>query len=358
MPPDLIIVGAGLSGLALVSEMTSRGADVVLLEARARIGGRVLSHRTAAGYYDLGPAWIWPALQPRLARLVDAGLQVYPQAEAGGMIYQDAHGRVQRLAAGFPQEPPSMRVRGGIEALVNVFARQCRPDAIRLGLCVRRIVLEGECVAVSADGPTGAVTLHASRVALALPPRLVAGIELSPPLPGPIARLLGAVPTWMAGHAKALVIYDRPYWRDASLSGSAISQRGPLAEIHDASLPGAGEGALFGFFGWDAGRREGRRATLRDDVVAQLRQLFGDAAGAPREVLIQDWATETATATAADGAGGGGHPDYRAVTLPEPWRRRLALSGSESAPEFAGYLEGALAGAAAAVSWACADSAR
>lgn len=358
MPHDLIIVGAGLAGLALARAMTSQGGDVVVLEARPRIGGRVLSHRTAAGCYDLGPAWIWPTLQPRIARLVEAvGLGVYAQAEAGEFIYQDSQGRVQRLANGFPQEPPSMRVRGGIEALIAALGGQYKTDTIRLQTQVRRVGLHDQGVDVSADGPEGPITLRARRVALALPPRLLGGIDLLPPIPAALWKRLNEVPTWMAGHAKAFVIYDRPHWREASLSGSAISQCGPLAEIHDASLPAASEAALFGFFGWDARQRQIHRATLQDQVVAQLRRLFGPAAGAPREVLIQDWAIEPLTSTAADGLAGGAHPDYRPISLPEPWNTRLQLSGSETAPEFAGYLEGALASAEVAAAWASGDRA-
>ena len=86
--PDLIVIGAGLSGLALARAASERGADVVVLEARARIGGRVLSHRTEAGAYDLGPAWVWPAIQPRIARAVQAaGLVLTEQAEAGGFVF-------------------------------------------------------------------------------------------------------------------------------------------------------------------------------------------------------------------------------------------------------------------------------
>ncbi len=359
MPYDLIIVGAGLAGLALARTMASRGNNVVVLEARPRIGGRVLSYRTAAGCYDLGPAWIWPTLQPRIARLVEAaGLDVYAQVEAGGFIYQNTQGNVQRLASGFPQEPPSMRVRGGIEALVAALGGQCKSDSIRLQTHVRRIGVDEEGVDVSAEGPEGPITLRARRVVLALPPRLLGKIDLLPSLPAAFWEQLNQVPTWMAGHAKALAIYDSPHWRGASLSGSAISQCGPLAEIHDASLPAASEAALFGFFGWDAGRREIYRATLEDQVVAQLRRLFGPAAKAPREILIQDWAIEPLTSTAADGLAGGTHPDYRPIPLPEPWNNRVLLSGSESAPEFAGYLEGALASAEVAAAWGSSDGAR
>ncbi len=80
--PDLIVIGAGLSGLALARAAAQRGDEVVMLEARARVGGRVLSHRSAAGAYDLGPAWVWPGIQPRIAQAVQAaGLSLHEQAE-------------------------------------------------------------------------------------------------------------------------------------------------------------------------------------------------------------------------------------------------------------------------------------
>ncbi len=56
--PDLIVIGAGLCGLALARATAGRGAEVVVLEARARIGERVLSHHTEAGADELGPAWV------------------------------------------------------------------------------------------------------------------------------------------------------------------------------------------------------------------------------------------------------------------------------------------------------------
>ncbi len=38
----------------------------------------------------------------------------------------------------------------------------------------------------------------------------------------------------MAGHAKVVALYERPFWREQGLSGDAISHCGTLAEIHDA----------------------------------------------------------------------------------------------------------------------------
>ena len=346
---DLIVVGAGLSGLALAHRAETSGRNTLVMEARPRIGGRVLGHRTAAGTYDLGPAWIWPAIQPRIAALVGSvGLTLIEQSEAGDFVYQDATGRTQRFASGFSQEPPSMRIVGGITALVDAVAARLSPGTLRLRHSVRRLELARAHVSVTAETPDGSRTWEAARVVLALPPRLIAAIDFRPALPGPVATALAAVPGWMAGQAKALALYDRPVWRDVGCSGGAVSQAGPLAEVHDASVHGAAESALFGFFGWPAALRAARHAEIEDRVARQLGALFGAEAARPREIVVQDWAREPFTAIDADQAPVTAHPDYRPLTLPAPWRDRVLLAGSEVAPEFGGYLEGALAAAAAA----------
>jgi monoamine oxidase len=38
---DVVIVGAGAAGLAAASELSAQGKSVVILEGRARIGGRI-----------------------------------------------------------------------------------------------------------------------------------------------------------------------------------------------------------------------------------------------------------------------------------------------------------------------------
>jgi monoamine oxidase len=59
--PSVVVVGAGLAGLAAASDLTGRGVDVVVLEARGRVGGRVLSVRLPNGEIaELGAEWIMP----------------------------------------------------------------------------------------------------------------------------------------------------------------------------------------------------------------------------------------------------------------------------------------------------------
>ena len=68
MQTDILIVGGGLSGLALADHLARQGTDFLLVEAQERLGGRIMTKDIAGGRFDLGPAWFWPG-QPRMAAL-------------------------------------------------------------------------------------------------------------------------------------------------------------------------------------------------------------------------------------------------------------------------------------------------
>lgn len=198
---------------------------------------------------------------------------------------------------------------------------------------------------VEAVDGTGATSTHvAPRVITALPLRLLARSIRLDPDPGP--GLLAAwahVPTWMAGQAKVVAVYDTRFWREDGLSGEARSRVGPLVEIHDATAPG-GLPALTGFAGWPPDVRQQVGDQLAAAVVDQLSRLFGTRSSTPVAVLHKDWATD------ADAAPLMTHPHYGVHPPPAgPWEGRLLLAGTEAAPGSGGYMEGALEASVLAV---------
>src|SRR5262249_13014195 len=86
---DVIIIGAGLAGLMTARRLEERGASVRVIEARDRVGGRTLSHRSASGkIVDLGAQWIGPT-QDRVAALVqEMGLHTFDQYCTGKKILE------------------------------------------------------------------------------------------------------------------------------------------------------------------------------------------------------------------------------------------------------------------------------
>ncbi|WP_102260999.1 flavin monoamine oxidase family protein [Mesobacillus jeotgali] len=359
MKEPVVIVGAGLSGLRAASLLQSKGISCRVLEARSRIGGRVLSmaakDRPEPGRFDLGPTWFWPNHEPAIAKLVkDLGLPTIEQHTAGAMLFEQSQtGKVQRHVLPEGAVERSVRLAGGIQSLIDAIASTLPPETVELDTRVNAIQLdEPEGITIYAEQfDEKKKSIRAAAVILALPTRIVAeSIAFSPKLPDGLMTSLKDKPTWMAGQAKAVAVYERPFWRDAGLSGQVTSWAGPLQEIHDAS-PDTGYGALFGFLGLPAKVRHelGEEHTLRL-VIDQLTRLFGPSAEKPIALFYKDWSSDLDTAVEEDALPLTSFPDYGLPAGMSSWEKRVVFAGTETAPGHGGHLEGALQAAERAAS--------
>lgn len=98
---DVIVVGAGLSGLTAARELKRSGASVLVLESRDRVGGRVHSHRLEGGLtLDLGAQFIGDdhVLIQRLAD--EADLRRTPLPATGDMLYAAGGMKTRRASLG------------------------------------------------------------------------------------------------------------------------------------------------------------------------------------------------------------------------------------------------------------------
>jgi monoamine oxidase len=349
------IVGGGLAGLHAARLLHRAGIDFALFEARDRIGGRILTVDDAGqpseDGFDLGPSWFWPRMQPAMGALVaELGLAAFAQNSDGDAIFERMSREAPQRYRGIADQQ-SMRLVGGAAALARALARDLPQDRLTLGARVTAMALAGggvELTILRADG--AAQKLAAQKAIAATPPRLLeATVAFTPGHKPATTRLWRDTATWMAPHAKFFALYARAFWREAGLSGAAQSMVGPMVEMHDATTA-SGRAALFGFLGIGADQRAavGREALVRA-CLAQLARIFGSEALEPRATLLQDWAADPLTATAADKAAAGHPIPGDAPWVAGPWRERLALAGSETSASEPGYLAGAVVASERAV---------
>jgi monoamine oxidase len=102
---DVVVVGAGLSGLCAARKLRAQGASVIVVEARDRVGGRTRTEQIGQGTFDLGGQWIGPG-QKRLHALADElGIETFPTYTKGKKVLE-----VEGKVSTYKRSIPSMSV--------------------------------------------------------------------------------------------------------------------------------------------------------------------------------------------------------------------------------------------------------
>ncbi|MGD0394474.1 MAG: flavin monoamine oxidase family protein [Acidimicrobiales bacterium] len=96
---QVVVIGAGLSGLAAARTLQAAGADVRVLEARGRVGGRTEGGSTADGTpVELGGQWLGPTQTRMYALVEELGLETFPTYNTGRHVIE-LGGRQSRMAS-------------------------------------------------------------------------------------------------------------------------------------------------------------------------------------------------------------------------------------------------------------------
>jgi monoamine oxidase len=94
---DVIVVGAGISGMIAARRVLEAGLTTLVLDADERVGGRVLTQEVIPGVpIELGAQWIGDTHERMFRLAAELGVETYPQFDDGETSYELAGSGVLR----------------------------------------------------------------------------------------------------------------------------------------------------------------------------------------------------------------------------------------------------------------------
>ena len=188
---------------------------------------------------------------------------------------------------------------------------------------------------------TESTSFKAKQVIVTAPKSVTAAIRFEPVLPAAYIQYFQRQPA--GSTVKVQVVYDSPFWRTSGLSGSVISDTGPIEIVYDNSPPDGIPGVLVGFAEGNEGRSlfglstEERKALTLSNLV----RYFGPKAANPIDYYDLVWGHEIYSG----GAYGSFNPPGvitslgKAVSGPVG---NVRFAGADYSPKWPGYMEGAI----------------
>jgi monoamine oxidase len=244
-------------------------------------------------------------------------------------------GTIERLV-NTPGGAQESRFVGGSQLISLRMARRLGRRVV-LGKPVRRIHQSRAGVEVVCDR----LTIRGKRVIVAMAPSLAGRIAYEPKLPPLRDQLSQRVPNGSV--IKCEAVYERPFWRDAGLTGQAVSDALPVRVTFDNTPPGGSPGVLLGFIEGEAARAWGPRslADRRQAVLENFATYFGKAALEPTAYYEKNWSNDGWTRGCYTGFMGPGTLLDFGPALRAP-AGRIHWAGTETSTIWAGYMDGAV----------------
>ncbi len=270
----VLIAGAGVAGLAAAVVLLQAGRRVEMIEARDRIGGRVVSDRSLGFAADLGASWIHgrrgnPVTE--LAQSVDLSLL---RSNWEGIVIRDGQGRVvdmpawleahsianldyaddldhlseRALQEGAGFHGPDVLIKGGYDQILCGFDL----DGLELHLNAAINKIEHDLRGVVVSSAAGQHHAEAAIVTLPLGVLQSDTVQFSPALPAPVQMAVSRLK--MGSLEKVFLAYDDVFWdRDAEVILAADAKDGAFAAFVNL-MPLTGEAAVMALNGGDYAR--------------------------------------------------------------------------------------------------------
>jgi monoamine oxidase len=338
--PRITIIGAGLSGLTIACLLQDSGFPATTLEARNRLGGRIYTHRQEGmAPIELGATWFGNQHKYLIDLMQELGVERERQ-HIGDDLYYEMNSMSPPQLVHLPSgNDETYRLKKGTDSLIHALAGRLDGESrIRTGVVVKRITKVPEKIKLT----TSKGDVETDILISTIPPKLFSDtVTVEPALPSSFMKTASLTQTWMADSIKIGFRYKRPFWRGAGLSGTIMSNVGPLTEMYDHSSFGddvayALKGFMAGsYYSVSAGRR-------REAALLQLKKFYGEQSLNPLSIVEKVWRNDPLTFSEySDNViphQNNGHDLFQKPYL----EGSLWFAGAETSAISPGYMDGAV----------------
>jgi len=127
---DTVVVGGGLSGLVAARKVARAGRSVLVVEARHRVGGRLLNHKLADGsHIEAGGAFIGPTQDHIAALARELGVKTFLEYNTGQSVYISSTTGRQTYTGTVPPDPTILPDAAILQTQLDQWASEIDVDA-------------------------------------------------------------------------------------------------------------------------------------------------------------------------------------------------------------------------------------
>ena len=297
----IIVIGAGMSGLVAAYELVRVGHDVTILEARDRIGGRVLTIRSPFSnnhFAEGGAARIKPSHNLTLGYANHFNLNLDPFYATSGDYVNISNGNREIISNntylntsyGAILRNEYLKIRGGSDLLPRSFANSSTlNNKIYLGVPVTSIQQQNNNVTVQTSNGNQFI---ADRVLCTVPVTVLNKIQFTPPLSSEKQTAMNGGYRY-APSTRIYMQFQNRFWENESLNGWGNSD--VPEEIWQPTWDLAGStGIIMSYLRWTAAQEmdalsEEERINY---VLSRWENIFPGATSSLQSGVSQSWAEE------------------------------------------------------------------
>jgi monoamine oxidase len=335
---DVIIIGAGLSGLATAYQLKKAGTSFKVLEAQNRIGGRIQTiHGKLNTPMEMGATWFGKEHVDLTALLSELNIGYFEQFTEGICLFETMSFEPPQQYFVPANSDSAYRIKGGTFNIIEALYQRVGKENVILNSEVIRIIEEDNQLKII-DRLSN--TFFCKCLVIALPPKLAINtFEFKPELPQAVNQIMQKTQTWMSGSVKFSIEYKKPFWKDKGFSGSIYSQSGLATEIYDHSNYENSKFALKVFLNGSAYHYS--QEERKGKVIAQLKKYFGSEVETFESYHDKIW-NDQYIQPKDDAFLPPHYNNGHAVFKDSYMNGKFFFTGTETSNIYSGYMEGAV----------------